>query len=175
MKNKIFILIVSIFILVLSRSLAAQVASGGQYVLEEAVFSNGGGKSGGDSISISGAAGIFSSGQRMFGGVYTQQGGFNTNPETMPTGETGEIRGKVLISDAVGLKLATVTITGGTLTSPKTVLTNNFGYFRITDLEIGQIYTIRADHNKYTFVTGALEFVLTAEMEDLIFRVQTEN
>ncbi|CAN5661647.1 hypothetical protein BH24ACI3_BH24ACI3_00750 [soil metagenome] len=45
----------------------------------------------------------------------------------------------------------TITLLGGGLTGPRTVMTNIFGHYRVDGLSAGQTYIVSVQPNSYTF------------------------
>ena len=50
-----------------------------------------------------------------------------------------------------GIRNATVMLIGGNLTQPVYVQTGTFGFYRFSDLPVGQIYVVTVISKRYTF------------------------
>ena len=176
MKNKTL----AILVITLASALVAkaQVAQGGNYRLEQSVIASGGGSSA-DAVnnlySVSGTAGQPSAGSSSSGGIYTQQSGFWNADTPRPTAAAVMIGGRVVKGDETGISGVIVTLTGGTITTPRIVRTNSFGNFRFDEVESGQIYIITVQHKKYGFGQNSQVFSLTDNLTDVIFRADWQN
>jgi hypothetical protein len=168
-NNKLFIsmLFITLFFV---QILQAQVASGGQYTLDEATIANGGGKLNGGVYSLEATYGLYNAGEIISGGNYTQQGGFNNAPQLAPTAAEVLVKGRVLGVNSSGLKNVIVTLIGGMMTAPMTARTNQFGHFQFRNIEVGHFYKIQVQHRKYYFENDSILFMLFEKNEEFIFR-----
>lgn len=85
-------------------------------------------------------------------------------PQFAPTAANVPLGGRVLTADGFGLKGATVTLEGGNLTSPRTVLTGPFGYYQFSDLPVGLTYVMTIKSKRYSFVNPTRVVNLDAEL-----------
>jgi hypothetical protein len=67
------------------------------------------------------------------------------------TAANAEISGRLVTANGAGISNATVMLTGGDLTQPVYVRTGSFGYYRFTDLTVGQIYVVTVSSKRFTF------------------------
>lgn len=67
------------------------------------------------------------------------------------TAALAEIGGRIANSAGRGLSFITVTLEGGGLFEPKYARTNNFGYYRFTDVPVGEGYVVTAKSKRYVF------------------------
>jgi len=67
------------------------------------------------------------------------------------TAAEASLSGRVLTKSGSGIRNAMVTVAGGDLTLPRTVITSTFGYYHIKGLTAGQAYVISVTAKKYTF------------------------
>jgi len=67
------------------------------------------------------------------------------------TAANAAISGRVMTSDGVGIRNARMTLTGGTLSEPRQVVTGSMGYYSFDELEVGQTYILTINSRRYTF------------------------
>lgn len=77
--------------------------------------------------------------------------------------------GRVLNSNGVGIKGAVVTISGGTLAAPQTVVTGTFGHYMFDGLDAGQSYVVSVSSRRYTFPTAAMFVTLENDISEMDF------
>lgn len=82
-----------------------------------------------------------------------------------PTAANASISGKVMLSNGVGIRDATVTITGG-LSQPLTSRTNSFGYYCFDDLPVGETYVLTVSSARYIFVQPTRVVTLNEHLAD---------
>ena len=100
-----------------------------------------------------------------------EPGSITTNGRVTVTSATSvpvRVGGQVLTTDGRGIPKATVTIIDGD-GSPRTTLTNGFGYFQFDNVATGQAYTIGVRHKNYQFANQTQVVFVGAEISDLIF------
>lgn len=175
MKNRFFLLTLIFAVALFSLAARAQIASGGVYTLEQAVIASGGNASGGGNYLLEGTSGQSAAGVLMTGTNYDQIGGFWTAPPLAPTSANVTVGGRVLAGKAAPVRGAIVTLTGGTLTAPLIAVTNNFGNFTFTDVEIGHFYIVSVQHKKYGFAQNTRAFTLFEDKTDIVFQADWEN
>jgi hypothetical protein len=156
---------------------AAQVASGGTYTLDQAVVANGGGTSS-DTVNnlytIEGTAGQSAAGYNMGNGRYGINSGFWT-VVLAPTATNATITGRVMSVNGLGVRNVTVTLSGGSLTSPRTVLTSGFGYFTFDQIEPGQIYVVSVTSKRYGFANPTQTISVFGDVADIVFQASWQN
>lgn len=150
----------------------SQVATGGQYKLEEATIANGGGRSTGGAYNLQAVQGLYNAVGKMTGGNYSQQGGFNNAPQFAPTAAGLNISGQVVIGKRRGVKNVIVTLTGGMMTTPLITRTNPFGHFRFNNIQAGHYYILQVHHKKYSFEKNTISLMLLEDVNEIIFRVK---
>lgn len=160
--------------LFLSVGVFAQIATGGNYSLDQAVVGNGGGGSAGGNYTAQGTTGQSAAGTNMSGGNYSALNGFWSN-SLAPTAASAKIEGRVIGSEGIGLRNISVILTGGTLTSPRIVKTNSFGNFAFEDVEVGQFYVVSVSNKKYGFGQESQTISLTENVSNIIFQSTWEN
>ncbi len=69
----------------------------------------------------------------------------------IPTAANAEIGGQLVTASGEGIRNATVMISGGTLTAPVYVQTGTFGYYKFSNLPVGQTYVVTVISKRYTF------------------------
>ena len=170
MTNKFQLLLIVGFIFCFASISNAQVASGGTFTLEQKSISSGGRSAGAGNIFIvEGSVGQSAAGTRMTGGAFTQIGGFWTPLPSAPTAAMVRLSGRVVRDNDIGVDKVTVTLLGGQMTSPRTVLTNPFGYFEFEDVEAGFSYVISVQHKTYSFDQSNQSISVVADETEIIF------
>jgi hypothetical protein len=71
----------------------------------------------------------------------------------VPTAADVSISGRAIDANGGYIRGVRITVTGGTLTAPRTALTNAFGYYSIGGLTAGETYIITAGSKRFTFRT----------------------
>jgi pimeloyl-ACP methyl ester carboxylesterase len=89
------------------------------------------------------------------------------NVPLSPTAADADVSGRILNQQNRGISRATVTIISTDGTYSKNVMTNQFGYFRFTDIPAGNDYIISINHKSYTFNSQVLS--IQDNIADLIF------
>jgi hypothetical protein len=150
----------------------AQQSSGGDYSIEQSVIASGGGTSSdaGNNFSLSGTVGQSIAGAPLSGGDFSMRSGFWQPAPLAPTAAPTRIRGRVLDMSNNPIKNVYVSLSGGSLTAPRVVRTNNFGNFTFDNVESGQFYIISVSHGKYGFSQNTQAFSLMDELTNVVFR-----
>lgn len=81
-----------------------------------------------------------------------------------PTAATAEVTGRIRAANGRAIPNTKLTITGGSLTEPKVVSTNQFGYFKFSDLPVGEDYVLTIRSKQYTFENQNTVFNLTGDL-----------
>ncbi len=68
-----------------------------------------------------------------------------------PTAAPGTVQGRARTADGQGLKFVVIMLSGGNLPEPIYATTNHFGYYRFTDIPVGQSYVLQATSGRYRF------------------------
>ncbi|HEX8736787.1 MAG TPA: hypothetical protein VF721_15755 [Pyrinomonadaceae bacterium] len=150
----------------------AQVAQNGAYVLEQSVTASGSGAStqtagGNTTFSVTGAAGQPAAGTTLSGSPLTVKSGFFTPEPFAPTAASVSIAGRVLTPDGItGLRNARVILTDAH-GNARTAISGSFGYYRLTEVEVGQVYLVTVVSKRYQFQAQAL--MLLEEIGELNF------
>lgn len=79
------------------------------------------------------------------------------------------ISGTIRTAGGVPIRNAMVTLSGGSLNEPVTVMTNNFGIYYFTGLPVTETYTVTASAKRFRFSTSEARFMLNADRADLDF------
>lgn len=174
MRKKLLPAIVCAFLL-LPLSTSSQIATGGAYRLEQSVTASGGGESAGGIYKIEGTTGQAAAGIGTTAAPYAQIGGFWTPPILAPTAAGVILGGQVVTAGGTGISGATITLTGGSLTAPLIVRTNNFGYFAFPSIAAGQLYVLTVRHKKYAFAQDSRVLMLLDDRRDIVFQADWEN
>src|SRR5262245_6648648 len=171
-SNLMFVLMTT---LLLSGVVSAQIASGGNYTLEQAVIGSGGGSSAAPAYSIEGTAGQSVAGTQSSAALYSVRSGFWTSGPLAPTAAMVTLSGVVVRGKDVAIKDAVVTLNGGNLTAPRIARSNGLGRFVFDDVEAGHVYILTITHKNYGFAENIQSFLLMDNVEDVTFRADWEN
>ncbi|MBK8811289.1 MAG: carboxypeptidase regulatory-like domain-containing protein [Acidobacteria bacterium] len=87
----------------------------------------------------------------------------------VPTAANVSIAGRVLTSAGQGIRNATVTIAGGGLTEPITVVTGSFGYYKFEGLEAGGVYVVSVSSKRFVFAVPSRVVGAADDVTDLDF------
>jgi len=161
----------------LSWSVNAQIATGGNYTLNQAVIANGGGTSSdaGNIYKVEGTTGQAAAGTVSTGGTYTARGGFWSPNAFAPTAAHAVVSGRILGIQGEGLRNVTVILSGGNLTAPMTVRTNSFGNFTFENVLVGEVYTVTVVNKKYGFAQESQIISVLDNVSDVMFQAGWEN
>lgn len=118
----------------------------------------------------------YASGQTTTGGFGFFSGsagtnGFAINGTTAPVGPTaafGEIGGRVT-ANGRGIPKTVLVLSGGDLEEPRFVMTNSFGYYNFSDLNVGQTYILEVKSNRYTFANPTMVVNLMENLSETNF------
>jgi CSLREA domain-containing protein len=86
-----------------------------------------------------------------------------------PTVASAFIGGRILTPNGGGIKGAVVVLTGGNLPAPVYSQTNNFGYYRFSEVPVGQNYVVTVNAKRYTFADSSRIVNLLDSLADLDF------
>lgn len=84
----------------------------------------------------------------------------------VPTAANAEISGQLTTASGEGIRNATVMITGGTLTEPIYVQTGTFGYYKFSNLPVGQTYVVTVISKRFTFANPSRVINLLESLTD---------
>jgi hypothetical protein len=91
-----------------------------------------------------------------------------------PTAANVEISGRLLTASGEGIRNATVMLSGGNLTQPVQVQTGTFGYYRFSNLVVGQTYVITVISKRYTFPNPSRVINLVDNVTDENFEAESQ-
>ncbi len=124
---------------------------------------------------LTNANGVWSLYVRDDGGVFTPasitgcfNGGWGLEFLTS-TAANASVSGRVTTADGRGIRNATVTVSGDSLETPRTVTTGSFGYFTFEGLATGQTYVVTVNSRRYTFGTPSQVISLVDNVADADF------
>ena len=86
-----------------------------------------------------------------------------------PTAAPGTVSGRVIDTNGNAVSRAYITVTGGDLSAPVTVLTSSFGYYTVEGLTAGSSYIVSARAKGYEFDNPSQFVDLTQNATDLDF------
>ena len=155
-------------------AVAAQVASGGSYTLEQGVIGNGGGSGTGTGYTVEGTNAQSIAGAASSAGSYSIRPGF-WSTLLIPTAAPATVSGRVVTENGRGVKGASVMLNGVPLTAPRITLTNDFGYFVFDDVMVGRSYLVSVSHRRYGFGEPIRFISLLGDIDDIIFTASWGN
>lgn len=173
-----FIVTAAISIVSCSAIAHAQIASNPPYTLDQSVIATGGGTSDGgvnNIYKVEGTGGQSFAGTQSGNENYSIRGGFWSSSPLAPTAAHASLSGRVVGVEGTGLGNVVVTLTGGTLTVPRTARTNPFGNFKFEDIEIGQVYVISVKNKKYGFIQDSFIIMPMEDLTEIVFQASWEN
>jgi hypothetical protein len=142
-----------LLLLLIIQPAAGQIASGGTYVLDQAVIANGGRSSLGGNYGVEGTIAQSVAGYQSNGPTYSIRGGF-WQVFFVPTAAMVSVSGRVSTAGGAPIYHARVTLNNGG--EVRVVQSNNFGYFRFEDVEVGQTYLLTATGKGHQFAPRAV-------------------
>jgi hypothetical protein len=165
-------LIISVFTLMIFPIVApAQISSGGSFSLEKSVIAAGGGESAGVGFAVTGTTGQNAAGTASQTGNYSLIGGFWTADRLAPTAALVSISGKVTTLKGSGIRNVIVTLTDAE-GNVRTTVTGTFGFYRFTNVEVGQTYVLQVYAKKYFFPNPAQVVSINDELTELNFTAE---
>lgn len=172
MKRNIYKILLTVTICtfgaVHSDTLSAQIASGGAFSLEKSVIATGGSESANGAFSLVGTSGQNHAGLGKGNLYFLEKSGFWTPEMLQPTAATVSVSGQVKTAFGNGIRNVVLTIVNSRGESRMTV-TGSLGYYRFTDIEVGDTYIITVSAKKFEF-NNSVQFVLVNnEMSDIDF------
>ncbi len=162
----------SLFIVVVF-TLSGTAQTGGTFDLSHAVIASGGGTSsgsagGGPTFTVDGTAG-----QNIAGTLsaspspqFSLRGGFWAFQAAGPTAAAVSIRGRISTTDGNSVFRARITLTGSSGIT-RTAIANQFGYYRLDGVDVGQTYIVSVTAKRLQFISRAI--FVTDELTDLNF------
>jgi hypothetical protein len=160
-----------IFNFLLAATAPAQISSGGSFSLEKSVIPAGGGASAGIGFTVTGTSGQNAAGISAQNSNFSLIGGFWTADRLAPTSALVSISGKVTTSKGNGIRNAAVTLTDAE-GNARTTLTGSFGFYRFTEVEVGQIYILQVQAKKYSFSNPARVLTINDELTNMDFTAE---
>ncbi len=150
--------------LIFAATVSAQ--TGGTFEITQSVVANGGGASANGNFGLTGTAAQSIAGTISTGGGFASRGGF-WQSFFAPTAALVSVGGVVLQDGGGGIFKARVSLTDGG--AVRTALTNQFGYFRFDDIEVGQTYIVSVSHKRFHFGNDTQVVFVADEITGLIF------
>lgn len=174
MKNK-YTLFCLILVIGLCFPFPGTAQSGGDFTITKLRIGAGGGESSGGDFSVTTANGQPAVGTRMINPPFNIGTGFFPPPALAPSAADAMIRGRVVSGKNRGIRNAVLSLTGGAITTPRIVRTNQFGYFIFNNVGVGQVYIVSVWHKRYGFGQNTQTITLFENVNDIIFRADWEN
>ena len=144
-----------------------QVATGGQYTLEQSVIANGGGRSTGSIHALDGTSGQSAAGDALTGGRFIAKSGFWIPAALGPTASGVSVSGHVLTADGRGLRNAVVTITDS-LGLTRSMTTGAFGNYQFDGVQSGETVVVTVASKRFHFTSRVLSVTDTLSDVDFI-------
>lgn len=79
------------------------------------------------------------------------------------------ISGRVMTSNGNGIRNASLTLSGGTLTQPVTIQTGPFGSYIFQNLQVGQTYFLQVSAKRFRFSSPSRLITLQDNLDDMNF------
>jgi len=89
------------------------------------------------------------------------------NTQYRPTAASVSLGGRVMLKDGTPISGATVTLTDINLGDVYRTRTGPFGYYKFTELPVGDTYNLTVMHKRYMFYGGSLSFTMVEDITDL--------
>ncbi|PYT01833.1 MAG: hypothetical protein DMF63_03075 [Acidobacteria bacterium] len=91
------------------------------------------------------------------------------NSQLAPTAAPASISGRVVDSFGQGIGGARLTVTNPQTGDAHVALTNPFGYYTVTETEVGNFYVMTVSHKRYTFADDTRTFSLNDDIAGVDF------
>ncbi len=91
---------------------------------------------------------------------------------TAPNGTTAAdavVSGRIVDDSGRGLKRIRVALQNGSTGETRVAMTNVFGYFVFSDVEVGEFYVMRVQNKRYTFPNSPYSFTLNDNLTSMTF------
>ncbi len=145
----------------------AQIASGGSFSLEKSVVASGGESAGGD-FALTGTIGQHTAGTNSNNLEFVHSSGFWTPEQFAPTAAMVTIGGKVRTSDGRGIKNVQIILTDESGAS-RIAVSGTLGFYRFTDVEVGQIYILTIVSKRFTFPISTQVLAVKENVQNIDF------
>jgi Carboxypeptidase regulatory-like domain len=141
--------------------------TGGQFAITQSVIAGGGAVSSGGNFGVIGTTAQANAGIDSGGGQFSVKSGF-WQSSFAPTAAQVSVAGRVLTANGAGIRNARVTITdqNGQM---QTAYTGSFGYFRFTEVLVGEIYILTVHSKRFTFGNPTRVLSVLEETGDIEF------
>jgi hypothetical protein len=94
--------------------------------------------------------------------------GVSVTSPVVPTAANVTVSGRVTTSEGYGISRAIISLTNAAGVS-RSALTNQFGYYKFDEVEVGQTYTVAVNSKKYFFANNPRIVSVTDELTNLDF------
>lgn len=151
MKNIFYTAFIIFSLAMLPIVAVAQVASGGNFTLEQSVIAGGGGQdSTGGAFSLDGTIGQSVAGNAATGSPFSVTGGFWNFTPLAPTAARVAVGGRVVTANGIGIDNVQIILTdqNGAVRTTRTSLSGNY---KFDDVEVGETYIISVSARRFTF------------------------
>lgn len=91
------------------------------------------------------------------------------NLQLGPSAAPASVSGRVMDPNGRGVSRARITVTNASSGVSSTVLTNPFGYYRIEDLGVSEVYLMTIRHKRYSFADDSRVFTLNEDLAGFDF------
>ena len=146
----------------------AQIATGGNYTLDQSVSAAGGGSSANGQFTIEGTTGQSVAGQRAATAPFAVHAGFWNAAPFAVTAANVVVSGRVVTSVGRGIRNVRVTVTGADGES-HTAVSTAFGYFRFGEIPSGATYIFAVSARSFQFSQPTQIRTILEDTDDIIF------
>ena len=146
----------------------AQIATGGNYTLDQSVIAAGGGTSVAGTFTIEGTSGQAIAGTTSTAPNLNVKSGFWTAQPLAPSAASVSLGGRITTADGSGIRNVSVTLTQAD-GSTRTALTASFGFFRFDEIAVGQTVIITVQAKRFTFIQPTLILNVAEDSTEINF------
>jgi hypothetical protein len=169
MKNKIsFAEVLTIIFIFLLSPVAVSAQSGGAFEILQSVIASGGSASSGGNFTVENTSGQTIAAEQSDNTPFTIKSGFWTSAPFAPTAAEVTIGGRALAFSGHGIPRVFISLTDGNGVT-RTVITNAFGYYRFTAIEVGQICVISVRSKVHQFAQPTQVLFVREDVSELNF------
>lgn len=161
-------LIFSALLVSFSANVFAQ--TGGVFTITESVVASGGGgqQSAGGNFALDGTIGQTVAGNTLSNSPFAVTSGFWNFTTVAPTAANVNIGGQIKTANGNGIRNVVVVLTNPN-GETKTATTSSFGYYRLTEVPVGETYILTVRSKRFSFLTERRIITLLEELTDVDF------
>jgi len=95
-----------------------------------------------------------------------------TSDELAPTASTASVGGRVMRENGYGVGGVVLYLYSGNGGRRHMALTNSFGYYNFTDLQVGELYILGIQQSRWTILDNVRSFTLNEDLSEMNFIVE---